>query len=829
MIRYDTRTIHMTLLLLSYNNYFNRIIKRDTLEGYLTYKCKYVQNYAFQYRDGVNTDITITWKEDFTPDYCVVLKDNGSIDSRWFLTDAKYINGSQFFSTLKRDLVADYYEDVIHAPAFIEKGYVDANSPLIFNKEDFACNQIKVDEKLLYDGSKCSWIVFYYDTKSDSKSKMKTTNDNKIKIEAENYEDLSAYYETLEDWPIWQRYHNGYKTPISKQYQFYFRANHTSLREGEYVRYINKPNFDGSIPKGYCQLSGNNLYDSSLDWQSYTNPFQSRDEDTRRALVGGAVVFDTVLKNTTNIQSLTNSAFIPADSINTLINNWDNKVVKFADNRFYRVSFHHITTTTTPVYEQEAINNINTPQLWTNIVSKFDDIGWGIVTDENGTEIGFFEKSHGATTADELRHALYMLMQFDRYQVVFQEVETGQQMFTMDMTGCQDIFDQPYGIGCIPFQRYDNEQIQIDDYLYLPDGLPMAIMNWLITKSGAKIYDVQILPYCPFSIYYTQVLSTYQLSSAERTYVYYDDAPNVKAGFILHPRSSKFTKNIAVGINVNDSEKKIANQCTMHRLVSPNYSGQFEFNIAKNGCSVNYVNIDCTYKPYAPYIHVNPDFKGLYGQDFDDARGLICGGDFSSTIMNDEWNEYKIQNKNFNDIFNRQIENMDVSRSLSRDKEIAGMFTGVGKGIVGGAIAGGNPATVLTGAGAGLISSGVNYYTNEKQYQENRDYTIDIHNYQLDNIKALPTSLAKVDAYNNNNKMFPFLEEYSCTDEEKEIFRQKLKYEGMTVNARGTIYDYLNPNDTTFIKGQLTRLPDIKDDSHIAYAIYEEINKGVYL
>ena len=43
-------------------------------------------------------------------------------------------------------------------------------------------------------------------------------------------------------------------------------------------------------------------------------------------------------------------------------------------------------------------------------------------------------------------------------------------------------------------------------------------------------------------------------------------------------------------------------------------------------------DIECTYKPYNPYIHISPNYKGLYGKDFDDIRGLICGGDFSEKM-----------------------------------------------------------------------------------------------------------------------------------------------------------------------------------------------------
>lgn len=74
---------------------------------------------------------------------------------------------------------------------------------------------------------------------------------------------------------------------------------------------------------------------------------------------------------------------------------------------------------------------------------------------------------------------------------------------------------------------------------------------------------------------------------------------------------------------------KVSNECDKYRLCSPNWSNFFDFSLAKNGGTVMSFNVDCSYKPFSPYIHINPDFKGLYGRDFNDARGLICGGEFS--------------------------------------------------------------------------------------------------------------------------------------------------------------------------------------------------------
>ena len=48
----------------------------------------------------------------------------------------------------------------------------------------------------------------------------------------------------------------------------------------------------------------------------------------------------------------------------------------------------------------------------------------------------------------------------------------------------------------------------------------------------------------------------------------------------------------------------------------------------------------------------------------------------------------------------------------------------------------------------------------------------------------------------------------------------------MTVMAIGTLNNYAV--NSGYLKGKLIRLNDLKDDSHIANAIYEEVDKGFY-
>lgn len=286
----------------------------------------------------------------------------------------------------------------------------------------------------------------------------------------------------------------------------------------------------------------------------------------------------------------------------------------------------------------------------------------------------------------------------------------------------------------------------------------------------------------------------------------------------------------------NEQLIKLSNCCDTYRLVSPNYQGQFEFSLAKNG-DITYFNVDCNYKPFSPYIHVNPDFNNLYGRDFNDARGLICSGDFSIGMYGDQFEQYQLQNKNYEAIFNRQIQNMDVKNSIANQQAKWGIAAGTVGGGISGAVAGGMSgggiygaiAGAAVGTGASLAGGIMDYKNMQKLQAEEKDYAKDMYNFNLQNIQALPYSITKTGSLTINNKFFPLIEYYTCTPDEKNVFIDKLKYNGMTIMKISTLDSFIEAGNPSFIKGQLIRLENMSEDTHMARTIYEEILKGVYI
>ena len=94
----------------------------------------------------------------------------------------------------------------------------------------------------------------------------------------------------------------------------------------------------------------------------------------------------------------------------------------------------------------------------------------------------------------------------------------------------------------------------------------------------------------------------------------------------------------------------------------------------------------------------------------------------------------------------------------------------------------------------------------------------------------MPYTLTKVGAFNVNSKIWPFVEYYTCTNEEKSALENKLKYESMTVMRIANFGDFWRvDSELRYFKGELIRNERIAEDNHIFEAIYGEILKGVYM
>ena len=204
-----------TLYFLKYNNYYNRIVKREnSLNDYLQYQVYEPLVCNFNPADGVQTDhiLPLAGYIQDTPeaDYVVVANEQNELVSRWFIVDADRIDGRQYKITLQRDLMADFYESVISAPAFIERAVCSTGSNLIFNSDNLQVNQIKKKETLLKDSTGCPWIVGYVASSFNEQKSISAGSDNIAKPEVSEY--------TYSEWQTFKN--NGVRSISSVTFNF---------------------------------------------------------------------------------------------------------------------------------------------------------------------------------------------------------------------------------------------------------------------------------------------------------------------------------------------------------------------------------------------------------------------------------------------------------------------------------------------------------------------------------------------------------------------------------------------------------------------------------
>lgn len=773
------------IYLLRYNNHFNKIVRKpyDTIAEYLDnheYEVFFSMN--FNPNDGkTTTHIFNNSPEMISPDYCLV-EEEGSF-SRWFITEQVRLRGGQYRMVLKRDLLADYYEETLNADTFITKGFVGAENPLIFNSEGINVSQIKQAEIPLRDSTRAAWIVGYLAPNLAAEEDMTVS----VTYEQENIPDISDFdYLDLVGREI--------KGLVNNEKSYYVVSAVGIGRPYNYVRrFLNN--------KGDVAGLGELL--------NIVGEYRVTNKDANQVaalnLNINPSIFATVLPD-----NVTQEEFLDILSLK-------DKIYKDGDT-YKKVTF----TTREEVKFDYNATPANEPNIMQAVRTALINAGCEL------------------SSANEDIQQVPMRLYYSSFVMTLEEV--GSPITSANVTfksTIKKLKDAPYKMFCIPVS--DNAIVKVGETSIITNKdrmiqIATSLATGLKIDTQGFLYDLQLLPYCPiessFSVTSEPMRGIEYLANGVEG-IDYDiirDNEENPVAFMFYCDKSSFTTNVtAIGsinypaLNMNDPiEFKVANETYMFRVVSPNFANYDNFNYFKN-YGINYFNVDCTYKPLTPYIKLNINYKGLYGNDFNDQRGLILGGDFSLPVISDNWINYQIQNKNYANIFERETQNLEYKHKWGMASAITGAAVGT---AAGGAVGSQLGFGALGGIGAGAAGA-LDVISTAALHGEQMDYRRDMFNFNIQNIQALPQGLVKTSALNYNSKIFPIVEIYNCTDTEKELVRNKIKFSGMTLNAIGKIKDHLNPNGYTYIQGRIIRI-FINEDSHIAEAINQRLNMGVY-
>lgn len=825
-------------LLYNFNSYHNRVLKKfDTLSEYINYQTTssnhydFIQNANFDYKDGVTASVTYNLTSgldyDNSPNYVVVVDSNNNICSRWYVVDGNKTRGGQYLLTILRDGIADYYSSVIAAPCYIEKATLNASNPLIFNKENMSFNQIKSTdgEYLLKDETLTPWIVGYMAKQQDSETDTVITHHivTRADIETTQYQSLNDfllhYDENLAT--LWN-YPNHAATTLDLS-KWYYDVPFLMESSGNYgVFSVNVGNREASY-KGQPATT-------PTSYGTFSRYYTTEEGVTKLNNTLGASEGTNLQYRITNYlvenQHLGND--VTQNFIDNLITDYNDKVVNIRYNDTDHYYKFNITRTGTAVpsagYEIDYFS-VDTTTAYAGVAM-----------------YAVFNHTYGFTLGTNFDNNFYLKNSEGyvyKYTFSYTEVSApNADIKTTVPANRRPLDDAPYCMFAIPWNNLEFKVgvTTIDSTAVYNRAIASAIVE----KMASKVYDLQLLPYCPFrNVIGANNDIDLRLDNTlleGQDYSYIKDANNnTNIGIILWPHTSSDSFDITYVYNMPQDpiQIKIDNETKMFRICSPNYAAIYEFSPVKNG-GVTKMNVDFTYKPYNPYIHVNPNFGGLYGDDWDDARGLICAGDFSLPQTTDQWAQFEINNKNYQNSFNRQIDTQDTIFKRQWGANWAGVVAGAASAGVSGAFTGsiaGGPAGAIAGGiigGAASIGGGIaDQIISKKNYETNKENTIAQFEMNLQNVQARPDTLSKVGAFNKNNKLWPFIEYYHATNEEEIAFRNKLKYNGMTVGVIDSISNYLQ-TDETYIKAQLIRL-NINEDNHLVEHIANELNKGVYI
>lgn len=405
--------------------------------------------------------------------------------------------------------------------------------------------------------------------------------------------------------------------------------------------------------------------------------------------------------------------------------------------------------------------------------------------------------------------------------------------------------DSDYDIFCIPTGTNWSTKYGDTTYKSSDKMIPFIVAYGLsaAASGGGLVYDIQLLPFCPIL---KQSGWTITSNSATGTTATGRDisTPTLDNAtittyppiFRVNSKDLSFVRtNINYGRDIHTAIGMKVDSCTRFcRLVSPGGGSSFQFNAAKmwgpSEATQYTFNVKCTFMPYTPYIHIYPNFGGLYGIPQDkDQRGLICGGDFSLPQINDKWETYKINNKNYQQIFDRQVQNMEFNNKLGLASDIVGAASGAVKGATAASMLG--PKAMAAGAVVGAVGGAADIIAGAARRGEQLDYTKDMFGYQMQNIQALPDSIIKTSSYVVDSLVFPTFEIYTATDEEEAALKNKIKYNGMSVGRIGTFNAFKSAatSDCRYVKCQIIRMDSLHEETSVANAIYYELNQGVFI
>lgn len=791
------------IYLCRYNNYANReekdlgkIIYDINVANTSDYgRVDAMAGIDFNPGDGVSTTLICNRGNDEAADYAFVYdatKQFGQITSRWFIMRSDRLRNGQYRLTLKRDLIADFYSDIEDSPIYVEKATLRNDDPMIYNDEPVGYNQIKTSQTPLADPTGCGWIVGFVQNDTSSQAGV-----HSVSITYPFDAEVSG----ITSWPMYKYLGKTWRYAKDRSYVLIY-GGRTAITD--YVNRLMAFRITGTFA---TDLLASDLTSNAATLQGNTFTIFDR--------------VNSLLKGDAMVQQLVEGfeEFNPdngvSDSIFKQLAAYDGQIIRDSSTGlYYKFSLGLMSVGDT--YWTHAMNHLRQDESEFLEKLKSPGVVWGTPNAETlwtslicGSFTPTLTEVHGAS----------MKMTY-KWPASYTHLQ-----------------DAPYSMFCIPCPvdghapNFTPPPVDYDEQQYAFDvgnmsrDMSMSLATGIATNLGATsgfLIDLMYLPYCPIGELRNSGFTGYVYKDA---FWARDESKCIDYVPVFWAYRSSFELTVAHSIAVPN--KKISHCCDKYRLMSPNFANFDEFDPAMNG-GVSGFHIIATYKPFTPFICVHMNYANLYGKDFDDNRGLTLGGDFSIPVVSDEWTNYQINNKNYANIFDRQIKYQDDMFAYERAKNYVGAFTNSISGAANGFKVGGAVGAAVGGTlslAGGLADAAME----DQKHKNTIQYQTDMYNYNLQNIQARPDTLVKTSSINSNNTTWPIIEYFTCTDVEKQAFQDKLEYNGMTVMRIGTLSEFRNLSGRQYFQGRLIQCDDFPGDANMFASLQDEIAQGFHI
>lgn len=791
--------------------------------------------------DGVNTSVKTSSLN--ICDYVLIAKDGEDNNpTRWFVVLFNYLNGGQIELQLRRDVIGEF--GILNMVGKIERGYIPNNNILI-NRKELSVNEILKERKHLLPDSDIFgnysivsrsgekdddlWGILYF-------SKQQETDNFTVDIPEFTNVNLSLPFENNLTGAFFNSdFTETYKGVRVEFYfsvicqeagfspsRYYFKGviNFTPTNSGyKYNFYYD--GFGVARPSAYnfwlINLKENNV-DVYLPIDKLSDFCNGFIDKVASSFIDKS--FQDSALNTLKFPSISGYDLIEnADEINR----YNNQYIKdVSSGTYYRAT---VSSSNVYISGNEGSTLVNNAAILA--VS-----GYSFIFDNQGIT-HTYSVVLDVIQGEEPTITTSSIVKLDILQVNYTSVSIDD-VNSISLSYQGDILDEPFFTMAIPLFSCNISNL----YNVSKENAVYAFNSIIKNLSGETGYiiDAQIVSYCP------DLKSVVELKKKNNNQIEYIIP-------LFYLKSSSYERDCSVAFSFKDNplgigqinvNKKKEYSKRNFSIVSPEQSGKYIFNFydyvrpsyTENDTQTVVFKVKIALKPYSLIASCvidrikDVDVDPLQGITYNsDLRGCQPNsGGFQASLASNAFQEYKRQNSNYQQIFNKQQERLYREHWVERGNEaVQGVMNTLSMTAMG-AIAGAQMASVqilgtdvskaagaAVGAGvAGGITAAANaaqFAINESMRQYEYSYNQEMFDYNIGTIKNLPDSVNRISSFNEIIlKDFWFtLELYECSPEENLLIDTFFEKYGYEVGVYGEFSSYLAGGDENvfFLKGRL--------------------------